>query len=148
MSGKDFKERMAAKWFGVRMAEEALKVDDLSEVMQLNRDAIKAHNRTFLDNYEEGEMGSVHVGDIVNNGTAESPLKGGGVGKGILATMLVAALAGGGGIGYLVPLLLSGQAAVTPDDTDTKYSLGLGKPDTKPEEDNEVQGSKRQDQGR
>ena len=50
MVSKGIRERFIEKWFGVRLAEEALKVGDLADLMQINKDAVKAHNKTHLDN--------------------------------------------------------------------------------------------------
>ena len=149
MSAKDLKEKILERWSGLRIAEEAVMVDDLSELLQINRDSVKAHNRTHLDNYEDGDMGNIHVGDVVNHEAPTSLKKG--VGKGMLATMVLGALAGGGGLGFFAPLLLGsgsgGGAVVSPEDLDTRYILGLGKPDKQGDED-EIPKGERQDQRR
>ena len=149
MSAKDLKEKILERWSGLRIAEEAVMVDDLSELLQINRESVKAHNRTHLDNYEDGDMGNIHVGDVVNHEAPTSMKKG--AGKGMIATMVLGALAGGGGLGYFAPLLLgngSGASSVlSPEDSDTRYILGLGKPD-KQEAKNEIPKGERQDQRR
>jgi len=142
--GKSLRDRMAEKWFGVRMAEEALKVSDLADLMQINRDVVRAHNKTHLENYEEGDMGNIHVGDVVNNTNGEPKAGSAGIGKGLLTTMLVSALASGGGLAYLIPMLLDRPVA----EAGSGYTLGLGKPDTKQEKKSEVPKRKGQDQER
>ena len=145
MESKSLKEKVLEKWAGLRMAEEAVMVDDLSELLQINREMVKSHNRTHLENYEDGEMGSIHVGDVVTN-SGETAKRG--VGKGLLTTLVLGALAGGGGLGFFGPMLLGGDGgAATNADSDTRYNLGLGKPDGQESED-EVPESKGKDQGR
>lgn len=144
MESKSLKDRILAKWAGLRMAEEAVMVDDLSEILQINRDVVRSHNKTHLENYEDGEMGNIHVGDIVTNEGGDMAKKG--VGKGLLATMVLGALAGGSGLGFFAPLLF-GEGEAGPAGSDTKYSLGLGKPDGQESED-EIPKGKGQDQGR
>ena len=117
--------------------------DDLSELLQINREMVKSHNRTHLENYEDGEMGNIHVGDIVTNEGGEMLKKG--VGKGLLATLVLGALAGGSGLGFFVPLLFGGGEGA--QDVDTRYNLGLGKPDAQ-ESNDEIPDSKGQDQRR
>jgi len=143
MGSRSLKDRILEKWAGLRMAEEAVMVDDLSELLQINREAVKSHNRTHLENYEDGEMGNIHVGDIVTNEGGEMLKKG--VGKGLLATLVLGALAGGSGLGFFVPLLFGGGEGA--QDVDTRYNLGLGKPDAQ-ESNDEIPDSKGQDQRR
>jgi len=148
MVSKGIRERFIEKWFGVRLAEEALKVGDLADLMQINKDAVKAHNKTLLDNYENGEMGGIHIGDIVTN-EGKSSLPSRGTGKGLLTTLVLGALTGGGALGFFGPSLvgsLSGGPVEGPD-LDTKYILGLGAPD-EPETKNEIPEGKREDSGR
>ena len=145
MNSKSLKEKILGRWAGLRTAEEAVMVDDLSELLRINRETVRAHNKTHLDNYEDEEMGNIHVGDVVTN---EAGNERGGMGKGLMATLLLGALAGGSGLGFFAPLLLGGGGVSAPDpDRDTRYILGLGKPD-KQETGDEIQKREEEDTGR
>jgi len=148
MISDNLREKLIGKWMGIRIAEEAVKVHDVSELMQINRDQVKAHFKTHLGNYEDEDMGNIHVGDVVTNNDDSSKT---GMGKGLMTTMLLGALAGGSGLGYFAPMLMGGggsgdSSAVSPD-LDTRYILGLGEPD-KPETEREIPKREREDSGR
>ena len=146
MNSKSLKEKILGRWAGLRTAEEAIMVDDLSELLRINRETVRAHNKTHLDNYEDEGMGNIHVGDVVTN---EAGNERGGMGKGLMATLLLGALAGGSGLGFFAPLLLGGGEAVPTHnpDRDTRYILGLGKPD-KQETGDEIPKREEEDSGR
>lgn len=143
-SEKSMKDRITERWIGIRMAEEAAQVADLVDAANINREVARAHHREFLDKFDdEGSVGNIHIGDVVQPPTEQPVARKKGKGL-LLAAAAAACLATGGGAGALLSgVLQSGLGGetsppVVPGD-DTRYSLGLGEPDTSPESSDGIQ---------
>ena len=49
----------------IRIADEAVMMQDAHELLAMDREKARAHNRRFLGgDFEEVEMGNIHVGDV------------------------------------------------------------------------------------
>jgi len=123
------------------LARQAIMVQDLGQVLADSRAVVTAHNRKHLgEDYnppEEDDMG-IHIGDIVNQPVNQppvatprksgiSPLMGGLIGAGLLATGLGAGV-GGLLVADAIKNIKPGStvvAPVTPGDGNTKYQLKL-----------------------
>ena len=106
----------------IRIADEAIMMEDVRELLAMDRAKVRAHNRRFLGDVSEEEMGNIHIGDV--NQTTPSTLAPSAPSsltrKAIAAGLL--ALGGGTGVGGLALyeyLTAAPPAAESFEDTDT-----------------------------
>lgn len=120
------------KWASIRLAHEAVMLEDVREVLKNDRKATKAHRRKMLeieDIQEPEDM--IHIGDIIDRRTGREGKPSSTLTKFTLAAALFAS---GTGLGVAVPLVTSAlwpsqthekPAASEPLDKDTLYQLKL-----------------------
>ena len=124
------------KWASIRLAHEAVMLEDVREVLKNDRKATKAHRRKMLeiedaieDIQEPEDM--IHIGDIIDRRTGREGKPSSTLTKFTLAAALFAS---GAGLGVAVPLVTSAlwpsqthekPAASEPLDKDTLYQLKL-----------------------
>ena len=115
----------------IRIADEAIMMADMQELLAMDRAKVKAHDRRFLGgDIEEQEIGNIHIGDV-NQAvplalapSAPSSLTRKAIAAGLLAL-------GGGGVGAGAMAIydyLSSQplpAAESHEDHDTEYEMTL-----------------------
>ena len=117
----------------IRVADEAMMMQDAQELLSMDRAKVRAHNRRFLgDDYEENDMGNIHVGDVNHTSLpASAPSAPSSFGRKAIAAGLLAL--GGGSVGaggMALYEFLSSQpppAAESFEDTDTntEYEMKL-----------------------
>lgn len=136
-------EEMAAKLAGLRIAHEAVMLEDAQDLLKLNRESVRAHQQAMATGTTPAAGGEdvIHVGDVIQMvqptteaSVAVAPAAAptstwkSTVGKVATAAALVA---GGAGAGTLIPwaLGLYGRPATTAapgPDRDTQYELRFG----------------------
>lgn len=110
--------KVPRQWAGLKLAHEALMLDDAQAVLAEDRRATRAHrDQMALSNApppapaSEGEMG-IHVGDQIVH---QAPVAaGGGLPRWAATALTVAGLLGGGGLGVGVASLLRPPALPAP----------------------------------
>ena len=117
----------------IRVADEAMMMQDAQELLSMDRAKVRAHNRRFLgDDYEENDMGNIHVGDVNHTSLPVSaPSAPSSFGRKAIAAGLLAL--GGGSVGaggMALYEFLSSQPPPAAEsfvdtDTDTEYEMKL-----------------------
>ena len=125
------RDKLVEMWGRLRLAQEANLVQDSREVLATEREVVRAHHRRNLgdDFQQEGEMGDLHVGDVVHNHHQQKSKTGGSL---LTQGLVTAGLLASGGIGASIPMLLGMTPRAEPQsfkDEDTRYELRLGAPD-------------------
>lgn len=106
-------EELAEQWIGLRMAHEAVMVDDAQAVLKAAREQTTAHYKEMGLDAQPEDTGMVHVGPVTNNYTAQAaptPAPAAAKGLSTLAKTGIAAALLGSGAG--IPLAIS---ALWPD---------------------------------
>ena len=120
----------------IRIADEAVMMQDAHELLAMDREKARAHNRRFLGgDFEEVEMGNIHVGDVnytppplVSTPSAPSSLA-----RKAIATGLLALGSGGVGAGAMAiydylnsqPPPVAESFEDTDTDTNTEYEMSI-----------------------
>lgn len=65
-------EELAEQWVGLRMAHEAVMVEDAQAVLKANREMNTAHYKAMGLETQPEDTGMVHVGPVTNNYTAQA----------------------------------------------------------------------------
>ena len=116
----------------IRIAAEAIMMQDVQELLAMERDKARAHNRKFLGgDFEESDMGNIHIG-LVNQ---PAPLASTRSARSKLArsAAVAALLALGGGTGagglalyeYLTSKPVPAAESFEDTDTNTEYEMKL-----------------------
>tara|TARA_R110000824_G_scaffold54321_1_gene149876 strand:- start:117 stop:548 length:432 start_codon:yes stop_codon:yes gene_type:complete len=116
----------------IRIADEAIMMQDLQELLAMDRAKVKAHDRRFLGgDFEEQDMGNIHVGDVNQSAPlASTPSARGNLAKSAAVAALLA-LGGGTGVGgmalfeYLTSKPVPSAESFIDTDTDTEYEMKL-----------------------
>ena len=114
----------------IRIADEAIMMQDVQELLAMDRANVKAHNRRFLGgDIEENDMGNIHIGDV-NQAAPQMPAPSapGSLGRKALIAGLLALSGGGVGAGAMAVYdLLNSPPPPTAEsiDTDTEYEMKL-----------------------
>jgi hypothetical protein len=115
----------------IRIADEAIMMQDVQELLAMDRAKVKAHNRRFLGgDIEEKDMGNIHIGDVNQAAPPSMPAPSapGSLGRKALIAGLLALGGGGVGVGAMAILdYLNSQPppAAESFDTDTEYEMKL-----------------------
>lgn len=117
----------------IRIADEAVLMQDAQELLAMERAKARAHNRRFLgDGYEENDMGNIHVGDVNHTSLpASAPSAPSSFGRKAIAAGLLAL--GGGGVGagsmalyeYLTSQPPAAAESFEDTDTNTEYEMKI-----------------------
>ena len=107
-------------------------MQDAQELLSMDRAKVRAHNRRFLgDDYEENDMGNIHVGDVNHTSLpASAPSAPSSFGRKAIAAGLLA-LGGGTGVGglalyeYLTSEPAPAAESFEDTDTNTEYEMKL-----------------------
>ena len=116
----------------IRIADEAIMMEDVRELLAMDRAKVRAHNRRFLGDVSEEEMGNIHIGDVNQAAplmpapSAPSSFSRKAIAAGLLAL-------GGGGVGaggmaiydYLTSDPPPAAESFVDTDTDTEYEMKL-----------------------
>ena len=114
----------------IRIADEAIMMQDVQELLAMDRAKVRAHDRRFLGaDIEEKDMGNIHIGDV-NQTVPQSlaPSAPSSFGRKAIAAGLLALGGGGVGVGAMAILdYLNSQPppAAESFDTDTEYEMKL-----------------------
>ena len=116
----------------IRVADEAIMMQDVQELLAMERDKARAHNRKFLGgDFEESEVGNIHIGDVNQSAPlASTPSAPSSLARKVIATGLLA-LGGGAGAGglalyeYLTSQPAPSAKSFIDTDTDTEYEMKL-----------------------
>jgi|LUML01.1.fsa_nt_gb hypothetical protein len=116
----------------IRIADEAIMMQDVQELLAMEREKVRAHNRRFLGgDFEEHDMGNIHIGDVnqsaplVSTPSAPSSLTRKAIAAGLLA---LGGSAGAGGLAlyeYLTRPQPPAAESFVDTDTDTEYEMKL-----------------------
>ena len=119
----------------IRIADEAIMMQDLQELLAMDRAKVKAHDRRFLGgDFEEQDMGNIHVGDVNQSAPLVStPSAPSSLARKVIATGLLALGSGGVGAGamaiydYLTsqPPPVAESFEHTDIDTNTEYEMSI-----------------------
>lgn len=108
-------EELAEQWMGLRMAHEAVMVEDAQAVLKASREMNAAHYKAMGLETQPEDTGMVHVGPVTNNYTAQAAPQPAPAPTKALSTLaktgIAAALLGSGAA---VPLAVN---ALWPDDS-------------------------------
>jgi len=115
----------------IRIADEAIMMQDVQELLAMDRAKVRAHDRRFLGgDIEEKDMGNIHIGDVnqsVPQGSA--PSAAGSLGRKALIAGLLALGGGSAGVGAMALYeYLTSQPPPTAEsyeDADTEYEMKL-----------------------
>jgi len=117
----------------IRIADEAIMMQDVQELLAMDRAKVRAHDRRFLGaDIEEKDMGNIHIGDV-NQTTPQSlaPSARSSLARSATAAALLA-LGGGTGVGGLAlyEYFTSNPPAAesfidTDTDTNTEYEMSI-----------------------
>ena len=117
----------------IRIADEAIMMQDVQELLAMDRAKVRAHDRRFLGaDIEENDMGNIHIGDVNQAAplmpapSAPSSFSRKAIAAGLLAL-------GGGGVGaggmaiydYLTSDPPPAAESFVDTDTDTEYEMKL-----------------------
>jgi hypothetical protein len=119
----------------IRTADEAVMMQDAHELLAMERAKARAHSRKFLgDDYEEGEVGNIHVGDVNHAPLSVDPAPSArsSLARSAMAAALLA-LGGGAGAGGLAlyeflnsePVPAAESFIDTDTDTNTEYEMSI-----------------------
>ena len=118
----------------IRTADEAVMMQDAHELLAMERAKARAHSRRFLgDDYEEEEVGNIHVGDVNHAPSiAPAPSARSSLARSAMAAALLA-LGGGTGAGGLAlyeyltsePVPAAESFVDTDTDTNTEYEMSI-----------------------
>jgi len=114
----------------IRIADEAIMMQDVQELLAMDRAKVRAHDRRFLGaDIEENDMGNIHIGDV-NQAAPQSlaPSAPSSFSRKAIAAGLLALGGGGFGAGAMAIYdYLNSQPppAVESIDTDTEYEMKL-----------------------
>ena len=114
----------------IRIADEAIMMQDVQELLAMERYKARAHNRKFLGgDFEESDMGNIHIGDG-NQAAPQSlaPSAPSSFSRKAIAAGLLALGGGGFGAGAMAIydyLTSDPPPAVESFDTDTEYEMKL-----------------------
>jgi len=117
----------------IRVADEAIMLQDAQELLAMDRSKVRAHNRRFLggDFGEENMAGNIHIGDVTqtpplaSTPSAPSSLTRKAIAIGLLA---LGGSAGAGGLAlyeYLTQKQPPAAESFTDTDTNTEYELKI-----------------------
>tara|TARA_R100001594_G_scaffold29299_4_gene54781 strand:+ start:7004 stop:7435 length:432 start_codon:yes stop_codon:yes gene_type:complete len=114
----------------IRIADEAILMQDLQELLAMDRAKVKAHNQRFLGgDFEEHDMGNIHIGDVNQSAPlASTPSAPSSLTRKAIAAGLLA-LGGGTGIGgmalyeYLTAPPVPSAESFQDTDTNTEYEM-------------------------
>ena len=119
----------------IRIADEAVMMQDAHELLAMDRAQTRAHNRRFLGgDFEEIDMGNIHVGDVNQSAPLVStPSAPSSLARKAIATGLLALGSGGVGAGamaiydYLTsqPPPVAESFEHTDIDTNTEYEMSI-----------------------
>ena len=116
----------------IRIADEAIMMQDVQELLAMEREKVRAHNRRFLGgDFEEHDMGNIHIGDVNQSAPlASTPSAPSSFSRKAIAAGLLA-LGGGTGVGglalyeYLTSEPAPAAESFVDTDTDTEYEMKL-----------------------
>ena len=117
----------------IRIAEEAIMMQDAQQLLAMEREKAKGHNRRFLGgDFRGDEMGDIHIGDVNQQVPPRSTPSGSSslTRKAIAAGLLAL---GGGGVGaggmalyeYLASQPPPAAESFEDKDTDTQYEMRI-----------------------
>ena len=116
----------------IRIADEAMLMQDAQELLAMERAKARAHSKKFLgDDYEEGEVGNIHVGDVNHAPQLPAPSAPSSFGRKAIAAGLLALSGGGVGAGamalyeYLASQPPPAAESFEDTDTNTEYEMKL-----------------------
>ena len=116
----------------IRVADEAVMIQDLQGLLAMERDKAKAYNRKFLGgDFEETEMGNIHVGDVNQSAPlASTPSAPSSLIRKVMAAGLLAlgGSAGASGLAlyeYLTQEQPPAAESFTDTDTNTEYEMKI-----------------------
>ena len=119
----------------IRIADEAIMMQDVQELLAMEREKVRAHNRRFLGgDFEEHDMGNIHIGDVNQSAPlASTPSAPSSFSRKAIAAGLLAL--GGGSVGaggmalyeYLAskPAPAAESFVDTDTDTNTEYEMSI-----------------------
>ena len=116
----------------LRVADEAIMMQDVQELLAMERDKARAHNRKFLGgDFEESDMGNIHIGDVNQSAPlASTPSAPGRLARTALMAGVLALGGGAGAGGLALYEYLTSQPAPSAEsfedtDTNTEYEMKL-----------------------
>lgn len=145
-NGSPLNQDLLDKWAKVRLAHEAMMVQDAQEQLAQSRRAVSEHYKANGFDMPDEDMGSIHIGDQYTTPApaAPAPAALSGLAKAGIVTAGALALGGGAGLPFALPSIIEAlkpAAAVvapvqppapgptiTDTDTDTVFDLFIGPP--------------------